>query len=85
MAMYRICAVCIACGGLHTMETTISLPLGPLDKQSIREAYSNKDPPLQVAALSTCECIALRPDDTTHRETITKYSSFRLPSIFDPG
>ena len=53
MAMYRICAVCIACGGLHTMETTISLPVGPVNKQSIGEAYSNKDPPLQVAALKS--------------------------------
>ena len=51
VAMYRICAVCIACGGLHTMETTISLPVGPVNKQSIREAYANKDPPLHVAAL----------------------------------
>jgi hypothetical protein len=51
MAMYRICAVCIACGGLHTMETTISLPAGPVNKQSIADAYANKDPPANIAAL----------------------------------
>jgi hypothetical protein len=33
------------------METTISLPVGPVDKQGLGEAYSNKDPPFQVAAL----------------------------------
>jgi len=51
VAMYRICAVCIACGGLHTMENTISLPVGPVNKQSIEEAYANKDPPAHIAAL----------------------------------
>ena len=51
VARYRICAVCIACGGLHTLETTISLPVGPVNKQSIGEAYSNKDTPLEVTAL----------------------------------
>ena len=51
MAMYRICAVCIACGGLHTMETTISLPVGPVNKQSIADAYANKDPPANLVGL----------------------------------
>jgi hypothetical protein len=51
MAMYRICAVCNACGDLHTMEISISLPVGPVNKQSIADAYPNKDPPANIAAL----------------------------------
>jgi hypothetical protein len=51
MAMYVICAVCNACGNLHTMETTISLPAGPVNKQSIADTYPNKDPPAHIAAL----------------------------------
>jgi hypothetical protein len=54
--MYQISAVCIACGGLHTMETTISLPVGPVNKQSIGEAYSNKDPPLQALKYVRVHC-----------------------------
>ena len=51
MAMYRVFAVCNACGDLHTTETTISLPAGPVNKQSIADAYPNKDPPANIAAL----------------------------------
>ena len=53
MAMYRICAVCIACGGLHATETTISLTAGPVNKQSIEEALTNKDPPANIAELKS--------------------------------
>jgi hypothetical protein len=51
VAVYRICAVCNACGNLHATETTISLPVGPVNKQSIAEAYPNKDPPAHIATL----------------------------------
>ena len=51
VAMYHICAVCNACGDLHTMGNNISLPGGPVNKQSIAEAYPNKDPPANIAAL----------------------------------
>ena len=51
MAMYRVDAVCNACGDLHTTGTTISLSAGPTSKQSIADAYANKDPPTEVAAL----------------------------------
>jgi hypothetical protein len=51
VAIYRIFAVCNACGDLHTTETTISLSAGPVNKQSIADAYPNKDPPAEVAAL----------------------------------
>ena len=53
MAMYNVCAVCNACGDLHKTGITINLAEGPVNKQSIGEAYSNKDPPLQVAALKS--------------------------------
>jgi hypothetical protein len=52
VAMYRICAVCNACGDLHTVVATISLSAGPVNKQSIADAYSNKDPPAEIAALT---------------------------------
>jgi len=51
VAMYRIFAVCNGCGDLHTTETTISLSAGPVNTQSIADAYANKDPPAEVAAL----------------------------------
>ena len=51
MAMYRIYAVCNACGDLHTVGTDISLSAGPVNKQSIADAYPNKDPPAEIAAL----------------------------------
>jgi hypothetical protein len=52
VALYRIYAMCNVCGDLHTMETTISLPVGPISKQSISEAYPDKDPPPHIAALT---------------------------------
>ena len=51
MAKYRMYAVCNACGDLHTMEMTINLSAGPVNKQSIADAYPNKDPPAEIAAL----------------------------------
>jgi hypothetical protein len=57
VAMYRICAVCIACGGLHTMETTISLPRGT-DQQTehqrriaIRPSTPNSRAEVRASAL----------------------------------
>jgi len=51
MAMYRVCAVCNACGDLHTTGITVSLNGGPANKQSIAEAFTNKDPPANIAEL----------------------------------
>jgi hypothetical protein len=51
VAMYQISAVCIACGDLHIVGTTFSLPAGPVNKQSLADAYANKDPPANIAAL----------------------------------
>lgn len=51
MAMYNVCAVCIACGDLHTIGITVSLNGGPTSKQSIGEAFANKDPPANIAEL----------------------------------
>ena len=50
MAMYHVFAVCNACGDLHTTGITVSLS-GPVNKQSIADAYPNKDPPANIAAL----------------------------------
>jgi hypothetical protein len=33
------------------MEISISLPVGPVNKQSIADAYPNKDPPANIAGL----------------------------------
>jgi hypothetical protein len=52
VAMYRIDAVCNVCRDLHRVETTVSLPVGPVSKQSIAEAYPNKDPPAHIASLN---------------------------------
>jgi hypothetical protein len=52
VAMYHISAVCNACGALHTVGTAFSLPGGPVNKQSIAEAFGNKDPPAHIAALT---------------------------------
>ena len=49
--MYQIAAVCIACGDLHTVGRIFSLPGGPVNKQSIADAYANKDPPANIAEL----------------------------------
>jgi hypothetical protein len=51
VAMYHVYAVCNACSDLHTIGITVSLLDGPRTKQSIAEAYANKDPPSNVAAL----------------------------------
>jgi hypothetical protein len=51
VAMYQISAVCNACGDLHTVGTVLSLPEGPVNKQSIADAYANKDPPANITAL----------------------------------
>lgn len=51
MAIYNVCAVCNACGDLHTTGITVSLNGGPTSKQSIGEAFANKDPPLNIAEL----------------------------------
>ncbi len=51
VAMYYISAVCNACGDLHIVGTAFSLPGGPVNKQSIADAYANKDPPADIAAL----------------------------------
>ena len=51
MAMYYVCAVCNACGDLHTTGITINLAGGPVSKQSVAEAFPGKDPPANVAAL----------------------------------
>jgi hypothetical protein len=51
MAMYHVCAVCNACGDLHTTGITVSLNCGPANKQSIAEAFTNKDPPANIAEL----------------------------------
>ena len=42
MAMYNVCAVCNACGDLHTTGITISLNEGPASKQSIEDAFAVK-------------------------------------------
>jgi hypothetical protein len=51
VAMYHVFGVCNACGDLHTMGITVSLSGTPLNKQSIADAYPNKDPPATIAAL----------------------------------
>jgi hypothetical protein len=51
MAMYNVCAVCNACGDLHTTGISVSLIGGPASKQSIEEAFANKDPPPNIAEL----------------------------------
>ena len=51
MAMYNVFAVCNACGDLHTMGIIVSLPGAPINKQSIADAYPNKDPPANIATL----------------------------------
>ena len=51
MAMYNVCAVCNASGDLHTTGITVSLNEGPTGKQSIEEAFANKDPPRNIAEL----------------------------------
>ncbi len=51
MAMYNVCAVCNACGDLHATGITVSLNGGPTSKQSIGEAFANKDPPPNIAQL----------------------------------
>ena len=57
-------------------------PVDPVNKQSIREAYSNKDPNLQVAELKSVRVHCPKPGDTTHREKIIEYSSFRFLASF---
>jgi hypothetical protein len=49
--MYNVCAVCNACGDLHTTGITISLNEGPASKQSIEDAFASKDPPPNIAEL----------------------------------
>jgi len=51
MGMYNVCAVCNACGGLHTTGITVSVTGGPTIKQSIEDAFANKDPPTNIAEL----------------------------------
>ena len=51
MAMYNVSAVCNACGDLHATGITVSLNGGPTGKQSIEEAFANKDPPPNIAEL----------------------------------
>jgi hypothetical protein len=51
VATYHVFGVCNACGDLHTMGISISLPGAPINKQSLADAYPNKDPPPNIAAL----------------------------------
>lgn len=51
MAMYYVCAVCNACGDLHKTGITVNLAEGPVNKQSVADAFRGKDPPANVAAL----------------------------------
>jgi hypothetical protein len=46
--VYLVWAVCSLCGDNHTMGTTVSLP-GEFVKQSMARAFSNKDPPANIA------------------------------------
>jgi hypothetical protein len=50
VATYRVSAVCNACGDLHPMGTTVSLPGAPV-KQSMAQAFPKKNPPDHLAGL----------------------------------
>jgi hypothetical protein len=51
MAEYDVFAVCNACGDLHPLGISVTLDDGPANKQSIADAYADKDLPPSLAAL----------------------------------
>ena len=51
MAEYDVFAVCNACGDLHPLGISATLDDGPANKQSIADAYEDKDFPPSLAAL----------------------------------
>jgi hypothetical protein len=72
--MYNVCAVCNACGDLHTTGITISLNEGPASKQSIEDAFASKDPPPNIAELKENGCTAQRLEGSMLKGTPGKYS-----------
>jgi hypothetical protein len=51
MAEYDVFAVCNACGDLHPLGISVTLDDGPANKQSIADAYEDKNLPPSLAAL----------------------------------
>jgi hypothetical protein len=51
MAEYDVFAVCNACGDLHPLGISVTVDDGPVNKQSIADAYEGKDLPQSLAAL----------------------------------
>jgi hypothetical protein len=51
-AQYRIFAVCNKCSGIHDTGATVILKDGPIEKQSIGQAYKDRSLPESLTKLS---------------------------------
>ena len=52
-AQYSTVALCNKCGETHDMAVSVVLKDGPIEKQSIGHAYSDKTLPTNLAALTS--------------------------------
>jgi hypothetical protein len=51
-AQYSVFALCNKCGGTHDMGATVLLKDGPVEKQSIGQAYKDRSLPESLTKLS---------------------------------
>jgi hypothetical protein len=64
MSHYEIYVTCTECRGEHPMRVRINLDDGPLDKQSISDAYSGKTRPPQLQAIEGRKVLCLKTGRT---------------------
>ena len=72
MPKYDIFALCNACGDLHPTGISLILDNGPLNKQSIADAFAGQDLPPDVATLKNervyCPKTGRRYAQTVYRQ-----------------
>jgi hypothetical protein len=60
MPQYNLYVRCKECGALHPMRIGIYLDEGPIEKQSIGDAFQGKSLPPQVLAIAGHKTLCLR-------------------------
>jgi hypothetical protein len=80
-AEYSIVVVCNKCAGMHELETCVTIPNGPIEKQSVGDLYAGKSLPKSLAALTSTSISCPK----TGRQSTQKnpYQIFLVPTVND--
>jgi hypothetical protein len=81
LAEYSIVVVCNKCAGLHKLETCVTIPNGPIEKQSVGDLYAGKSLPKSLAALTNASISCPK----TGRQSMQKnlHQIFLVPTLND--